>query len=208
MRRKKAGWAAYNSISNVIEHTRDDELRATLFNSTVLPALSYASETWSLTKNLENQLRRMQMSLERWMVGITLHQQRLNRLHNENIRSLSNVRDIILPIDKAKHTFAGHLIRRDDGRWSTTSVCWEPREKKRPRGQPPLRWQDSLAHRNNICDSNSIKTSRRTLPSHRNPFTTGRRCHNGENRSRHERHLSQKRQPLTGHSQKCCPHYS
>uniref|UniRef100_A0A7I4YW06 Reverse transcriptase domain-containing protein n=1 Tax=Haemonchus contortus TaxID=6289 RepID=A0A7I4YW06_HAECO len=131
MRRKKAGWAAYNSISNVIEHTRDDELRATLFNSTVLPALSCASETWSLTKNLENQLRRMQMSLERRMVGITLHQQRLNRLHNENIRSLSNVRDIILHIDKAKHTFAGHLIRRDDGRWSTTSVCWEPREKKR-----------------------------------------------------------------------------
>uniref|UniRef100_A0A7I4Z5R5 Reverse transcriptase domain-containing protein n=1 Tax=Haemonchus contortus TaxID=6289 RepID=A0A7I4Z5R5_HAECO len=59
MRRKKAGWAAYNSIRNVIEHTRDDELRANLFNSTVLPALSYASETWSLTKNLENQLRRI-----------------------------------------------------------------------------------------------------------------------------------------------------
>uniref|UniRef100_A0A7I4YFG4 Reverse transcriptase domain-containing protein n=1 Tax=Haemonchus contortus TaxID=6289 RepID=A0A7I4YFG4_HAECO len=26
MRGKKAGWAAYNSIRNVIEHTRDDEL--------------------------------------------------------------------------------------------------------------------------------------------------------------------------------------
>uniref|UniRef100_A0A7I4Z298 Reverse transcriptase domain-containing protein n=1 Tax=Haemonchus contortus TaxID=6289 RepID=A0A7I4Z298_HAECO len=64
MRRKKAGWAAYNSIRNVIEHTRDDELRASLFNSTVLPALSYASETWSLTKNLEHQLRRIQISLE------------------------------------------------------------------------------------------------------------------------------------------------
>ncbi|XGW34761.1 hypothetical protein V3C99_018633 [Haemonchus contortus] len=133
MRRKKAGWPAYNSIRNVIEHTRNDELRATLFNSTVLPVLSYASETWSLTKNLENQLRRMQISLEHRMVGITLHQQRLFRLHNEDIRSLSRVCNIILHIDEAKHTFAGHPIRRDDGRWST-SVCWEQREKKRPRG--------------------------------------------------------------------------
>uniref|UniRef100_A0A7I4Z318 Uncharacterized protein n=1 Tax=Haemonchus contortus TaxID=6289 RepID=A0A7I4Z318_HAECO len=90
------------------------------------------------------------------MVGITLHQQRLNRLHNEDIRSLSEVRDRILHIDKAKHTFAGHLIRRDDGRWST-SGCWELREKKRPCGRPLLRWQNSLARRNNICDSDSIK---------------------------------------------------
>uniref|UniRef100_A0A7I4YHE4 DUF5641 domain-containing protein n=1 Tax=Haemonchus contortus TaxID=6289 RepID=A0A7I4YHE4_HAECO len=48
---------------------------------------------------------------------MTLHQQRLNRLHNEDIRSLSKVRDIILHIDKTKHSFAGHLIRRDD-RWT------------------------------------------------------------------------------------------
>ncbi|XGW33870.1 hypothetical protein V3C99_017947 [Haemonchus contortus] len=138
MRRKKAGWAAYNSNRNVIEQARDDELRATLFNSTVLPALNYSSETWSLTRNLENQLRRIQISFERRMFGITLHQQRLNRLHNEDIRSLSKVRDIILHIDQAKHTFAGHLIRRDGGRW-LTSVCWEPREKKRHRVRSPPR---------------------------------------------------------------------
>ena len=132
-------------------------MRATLFNSTVLPALCYACETWSLTKNVENQLRRMQASFERRMVGISLHQQRLTRLHNEDIRRMSKVRDIIFHVDKAKHFFAGHVMRRHDGRWSTTTVQWEPRNKKRPRGRPPLRWQDSLAHRNNICDSNSIK---------------------------------------------------
>ncbi|XGW13815.1 hypothetical protein V3C99_000257, partial [Haemonchus contortus] len=59
----------------------------------------------------------------------TSHQQRLNRMHNEDIRSLSKVRDIILHIDKTKHTFAGHLIRRDDDRWRTTSVLGSTREE-------------------------------------------------------------------------------
>ncbi|PIO74396.1 hypothetical protein TELCIR_03597 [Teladorsagia circumcincta] len=45
VRRTKAGWIAYNSIRCVIENTGDDELRANLFNSTVLPALCYA---WKL----------------------------------------------------------------------------------------------------------------------------------------------------------------
>ncbi|EYC31508.1 hypothetical protein Y032_0004g2192 [Ancylostoma ceylanicum] len=44
-RRGRAGWAAYNSIKSVLEDTKDQKLRADLFNSTVLPALCYASET-------------------------------------------------------------------------------------------------------------------------------------------------------------------
>ncbi|VDO46664.1 unnamed protein product [Haemonchus placei] len=40
-RRRKAGWAAFNSIRSVLEDCiRDCKLRADLFNSTVLPALS------------------------------------------------------------------------------------------------------------------------------------------------------------------------
>uniref|UniRef100_A0A7I4Y7Y7 Transposase n=1 Tax=Haemonchus contortus TaxID=6289 RepID=A0A7I4Y7Y7_HAECO len=121
------------------------------------------------------------------MVGITLHQQWLNRLHNEDIRSLSKVRDIILHIDKAKHTFAGHLIRRNDGRWSATSVCWEPREKKRPRGRPPLRWQDSLAHRNNIHASNSIKRALSDLKRAKPAFSDSA-CSGDDTESRLKKH--------------------
>ncbi|EYC00990.1 hypothetical protein Y032_0111g235 [Ancylostoma ceylanicum] len=44
-RRGRAGWAAYNSIKSVLEDTKDQKLRADLFNSTVLPALCYANET-------------------------------------------------------------------------------------------------------------------------------------------------------------------
>uniref|UniRef100_A0A914UZ82 Uncharacterized protein n=1 Tax=Plectus sambesii TaxID=2011161 RepID=A0A914UZ82_9BILA len=69
-RRKRAGWAAFSSIRTVIDSTKDVKLRAQLFDSTVLPALCYGAETWSLTKSLANQLRVAHASLERRLTDI------------------------------------------------------------------------------------------------------------------------------------------
>ncbi|KAK6747460.1 hypothetical protein RB195_000577 [Necator americanus] len=44
-RRRRAAWVAYKSIEDVVKNTRNTRLRAHLFNTTVLPALTYASET-------------------------------------------------------------------------------------------------------------------------------------------------------------------
>ncbi|KAK6757208.1 hypothetical protein RB195_015187 [Necator americanus] len=44
-RRRRAAWGAYKSIEDVVRKTRNTRLRAHLFNTTVLPALTYASET-------------------------------------------------------------------------------------------------------------------------------------------------------------------
>uniref|UniRef100_A0A914X1G5 Endonuclease-reverse transcriptase n=1 Tax=Plectus sambesii TaxID=2011161 RepID=A0A914X1G5_9BILA len=74
-RRKRAGWAAFSSIRTVIDSTKDVKLRAQLFDSTVLPALCYGAETWSLTKSLANQLRVAHASFKRRLVGLNLRQQ-------------------------------------------------------------------------------------------------------------------------------------
>ncbi|EYC05138.1 hypothetical protein Y032_0084g1798 [Ancylostoma ceylanicum] len=71
-RRGRSGWAAYNSIKSVLEDTKDQKLRADLFNLTVLPALCYTSVTWALTKIAETQLRSTQISIERRMLGLSL----------------------------------------------------------------------------------------------------------------------------------------
>ena len=47
-RRNRAGWNSFNSIKAVLIATAGKSLRSQLFNSTVLPAMSYGSETWSL----------------------------------------------------------------------------------------------------------------------------------------------------------------
>ena len=153
-RRKRAGWAAYSSIKTAVEATRDPSLRAELFNSTVLPALCYAGETWTLTKALEKQLQVTQAAIERRVVGVNLFQQRERGLHNSDIRALSRVTDALQHVDKAKHRWAGHMARRRDNRWSTATLTWYPRDKKRPLGRPATRWSDSLASRNNIRDGN------------------------------------------------------
>ncbi|KAK6735440.1 hypothetical protein RB195_018574 [Necator americanus] len=44
-RRRRAAWGAYKTIEDVVKKTRNGWLRAHLFNTTVLPALTYASET-------------------------------------------------------------------------------------------------------------------------------------------------------------------
>uniref|UniRef100_A0A0K0DEG5 Reverse transcriptase domain-containing protein n=1 Tax=Angiostrongylus cantonensis TaxID=6313 RepID=A0A0K0DEG5_ANGCA len=55
-RRKRAAWGAFKSIEDVVKKTKNTRLRAYLFDSTVLPALTYASETWSLRRQDERSL--------------------------------------------------------------------------------------------------------------------------------------------------------
>uniref|UniRef100_A0A914UV55 Endonuclease-reverse transcriptase n=1 Tax=Plectus sambesii TaxID=2011161 RepID=A0A914UV55_9BILA len=154
-RRRRAGWAAFSSIRTVIDSTKDVKLRAQLFNSTVLPALCYGAETWSLTKSLANQLRVAHASLKRRIVGLNLPKQRDRKLHNSDIRQMIGVKDPLQHMAKMKHHWAGHVVRRCDGRWSTATVGWYPRDKKRPLGcpPPPTWWADSLTAEYNIRDA-------------------------------------------------------
>ncbi|KAK6735544.1 hypothetical protein RB195_018638 [Necator americanus] len=64
-RRRRAAWGAYKSIENVVKKTRNTRLRAHLFNTTVLPALTYASETWAFRKQEENAMSVIVRAIER-----------------------------------------------------------------------------------------------------------------------------------------------
>ena len=43
-----------------------------------------------------------------------------------------------------KWGLAGYTVRRDDGRWSTTVLDWEPAGQRKV-GHPMTRWRDTLA---------------------------------------------------------------
>ncbi|KAK6757550.1 hypothetical protein RB195_015391 [Necator americanus] len=53
-RRRRAAWGAYKSIEDVVKKNRNTRFRAHFFSNTILPALTYASETWALRKQEEN----------------------------------------------------------------------------------------------------------------------------------------------------------
>ncbi|KAH7707537.1 reverse transcriptase, partial [Aphelenchoides avenae] len=73
-RRIKAAWCSFNSISEVLKKLTDPIRRAQLFNSTVLPALLYGCETWTLSESLAKRLRSTQHAMKRRVLGVSISQ--------------------------------------------------------------------------------------------------------------------------------------
>ncbi|VDO96876.1 unnamed protein product [Heligmosomoides polygyrus] len=67
-KRKRAAWRAFKSVEEVAKETKNVRLRAHLFDSTVLPALTYASETWAIRRKQDEHAQR---GIERTMLGVT-----------------------------------------------------------------------------------------------------------------------------------------
>ncbi|VDO81645.1 unnamed protein product [Heligmosomoides polygyrus] len=76
--RKRAAWGAFKSVEEVAKKMENVRLRAHLFDSTVLPALTYASETWAIRKQDEHEIS--VRGIERTMLGVTrrLYESRMN----------------------------------------------------------------------------------------------------------------------------------
>ena len=45
---------------------------------------------------------------------------------------------------RRKWRWAGHVARREDGRWSRRLLDWEPLGGRRSWGRPVIRWEDTL----------------------------------------------------------------
>ncbi|KAK6749545.1 hypothetical protein RB195_001890 [Necator americanus] len=120
-RRMRAAWAAFAPVREATDHLTDQDLRAHLFDSTVLPALCYAAET--------------------------LRTQHLAGLRSSDLRGMSRLRDPAEYVSKAKHRWASHIMRRIDDRRAKRTLEWIPRDAKRPRGRPPTKWGDVFVTR-------------------------------------------------------------
>ncbi|KAF8375139.1 hypothetical protein PRIPAC_81568 [Pristionchus pacificus] len=145
MRRKRAAWAAYGSIREVTRQLQDPKLRSSLFDSHVLPALCYAAETWPLTKSVLYFIQTTHRALERSLIGTNLYTMRQKNMTSSDVRRISLLTDPIDFIRRAKHRWAGHVLRREDDRWSTRVTQWfPPPDLVRPPGRPPARWSDSI----------------------------------------------------------------
>ncbi|KAE9415637.1 hypothetical protein Angca_007753, partial [Angiostrongylus cantonensis] len=108
----RAAWRAFKSIEDVVKRTKNTKLRAHLFGSTVLPALTYASETWSL--------------LVRTMLGVSRFTQARGGIQSSDLRQRSKIKDAVLYAKQSKIRWAEHVMRMNDNRW-TRAVCdWIP----------------------------------------------------------------------------------
>ena len=76
------------------------------------------------------------------MLNITDKDHKTNRW----VREQTKVFDILKIAKKRKWTWAGHVMRRDDERWSRAITVWTPLEGKRNRGRQRKRWGDEIKH--------------------------------------------------------------
>ncbi|CAH2267916.1 jg8378 [Pararge aegeria aegeria] len=93
-------------------------LKTKVFEQCVLPVMTYGSETWSLTMGPIRRLRVTQRAMERAMLGVSLRDQ----IRNAEIRRRTRVTDIAQRVAMLKRQWAGHIVRRKDGRWGPR--CW------------------------------------------------------------------------------------
>ncbi|KAK6764708.1 hypothetical protein RB195_024874 [Necator americanus] len=141
-RRRRVAWGAYKSIQDVEEKTRNTRLRAHLFNTTVLPALTYASETWAFRKQEENAVSVIERTIERVMLGVSRFAQVRDGIRSSLLRQRSKIRDPAAFAKESKMRRAGHVMRFNDNRWARAVSDWVPRDIKRTTGRPPTRWSD------------------------------------------------------------------
>ncbi|EYC21480.1 hypothetical protein Y032_0019g3847 [Ancylostoma ceylanicum] len=70
-RRKRTAWGAYKSIENLVKKTKNIRLRAHLFNTTVLPALTYTSKAWAQRKQNLNAISVVERPIEKVILLVT-----------------------------------------------------------------------------------------------------------------------------------------
>ena len=145
-RRIGLAWAAFGKLRLIFKSKMNNSLKRKVFDTCVLPVLTYGAETLTLTKASEEKLRVTQRAMERSMLGITLR----DRMTNQWIRQQTRVVDVMERIASLKWSWAGHIARRTDERWTKKIMNWRP-YKRRAIGRPPERWTNGIK---NIAGTN------------------------------------------------------
>ena len=140
IRRIRMGWGAFGRHSQIMNSRLPLSLKRNVYNSCVLPVLTYGAETWRLTKRVLLKLRTTQRAMERRTIVVTLR----DKKRADWVREQTRVNDILVEIKKKKWAWAGHVMRREDNRWSLRVTDWIPREGKRSRGRQKVRWADEI----------------------------------------------------------------
>ena len=117
----------------------DLEVKKIVFNSILIPTLTYGSETWSVTTNEERRIEVAEMKVLRSMLGKT----RRDRVRNDWIRERVGVTPVLIRVDSARLRWWGHMERMPDVRIASRRWRWRV-DGVRPRGRPKKRWMECV----------------------------------------------------------------
>lgn len=140
-KRVSCAWKRYWSLKDIFKSKNFPmAAKKKVFDSCVLPCLTYGCQTWALTQKHYTKLRTCQRGMERSMIGVTLK----DRTRAQEIRLITKVEDIIKKIRQLKWRWTGHMTRDSKIKWTKIVSEWYPRDGKRKRGRQVKRWTDDI----------------------------------------------------------------
>jgi len=120
-------------------------LKIKIHRTVILPVVLYGCETWSLTLREERRLRVFENRVVRRVFGSKRDEVTGERrkLHNEELRDLYVLPNIVRVVKSRRMRWAGHVARMGEGRGVHRVLVGKP-ERKRPLGRPTHRWEDNI----------------------------------------------------------------
>ncbi len=142
-RRISLAWKKYWSLKHILKGPFSYYQKSQIFNSCIIPVISYGSQSWAMTNKEINRLNVTQNSMERSMLGIKL-KDKINLKIIKNKFKFNN--NIIRVIKRLKWKWAGHISRMKDNRWTYRSTFWFLAQNKRKKGKQKKRWRDDIGN--------------------------------------------------------------
>ena len=126
-----------------------------IYKTYVETTLLYNSETWSLTKSLENSLN----SFHRRLLRIALNIKYPKVISNEKLYSITKETPITERIKRRRLALLGHILRLDPETPAQKALQYYLTPHKRPVGRPPVTWIQLITQDlTNTTKHHNIKT--------------------------------------------------
>ena len=140
-RRITSSWKRFWSLSEVF---KDKDMpikeKRRVFNTCVLPCLSYGCQTWALNDKQIKKIKVCQNGMERSVIGV----KRKDKVKLQSIKSKTKFENIHTTYKRLKWRWTGHMLRERIEKWTRLITEWYPRDSRRSKGRPATRWEDDF----------------------------------------------------------------
>ena len=135
--RKAQAWVACNKLEKIWKSKLDRTIKIKFFRACVESILMYGSETWTVTKALEERINGCYTQLLRRVLDISW------RDHQTNKKVYGDIPPLSVSLRKRRLQFAGHCLRTTDQPVSKL-IFWTPSYGHSKRGRKCTTYPDSI----------------------------------------------------------------
>ena len=147
--RVACAWSKWRELSNLLTN-RGIPLRhrAKVYEACVRSVMLYGSETWALTKKLDEVIRRCDRRMLRYMAGVSLQ----DRVTSEEVLIRCGLSDVLNVLQKGRMRWFGHVVRRsEDEPLAKIKAVQAP--GRAPRGRPKKTWRKCVEDDMTDCET-------------------------------------------------------